>query len=237
MCLIGHGAFGIITKSVWCNYLAIVGLSPDQAYHLMPIIGTLDIAMGLSLLLYPTRAILGWLVFWGFATAAMRPLSGEPFAELLEGAGNFGAPLALLMLCPSAKFFRGWFIKLQASEEVSQENLEKVLIILRLIASSFFIGHGLLNLLGKKGLIDQYQTLGFNNPIIVSYIVGTIEVAAGGLFLIVRPLAPFILFFLIGKMGTELFYPQWEIFEWIERGGSYGVLLALLFASLREGHK
>jgi len=26
-----------------------------------------------------------------------------------------------------------------------------------------------------------------------------------------------------------LFYPHYEIFEWIERGGSYGVLLALWF--------
>jgi hypothetical protein len=30
-------------------------------------------------------------------------------------------------------------------------------------------------------------------------------------------------------MGTELFYPHWEVFEWIERGGSYGTLLALFF--------
>jgi hypothetical protein len=161
MCFIGHGAFGIITKSVWCNYLAVVGLSPDQAYHLMPIIGTLDIAMGLSLLLYPTRAILGWLVCWGFATAAMRPLSGEPFAELLERAGNFGAPLALLMLCPSAKFFRGWFIKLQTSEEVSQENLDKVVIVLRVIASSFFIGHEVIKSARQKEFNKPISNLGF----------------------------------------------------------------------------
>lgn len=237
MCLIGHGAFGIITKSVWCNYLAVVGINQEVAYQLMPIIGTADIALGLSLLIYPTKAVLGWLVFWGFATAAMRPLSGEPFAELLERAGNFGAPLALLMLCPNNKLFKGWFKRLKAPDEVSKENLEKVVLILRVIASCFFIGHGLLNLLGKKGLLNQYQALGFNKPVIVGYIIGIIEVAAGGLFLIVRPLAPFVLFFLIWKMGTELFYPQWEIFEWIERGGSYGVLLALLFTIIREGRK
>jgi hypothetical protein len=32
---------------------------------------------------------------------------------------------------------------------------------------------------------------------------------------------------LVWKMGTELFYPHWEAFEWIERGGSYGAILAL----------
>jgi len=31
-------------------------------------------------------------------------------------------------------------------------------------------------------------------------------------------------------MGTELFYPKWEIFEWVERGGSYGCILALWIA-------
>jgi hypothetical protein len=28
-------------------------------------------------------------------------------------------------------------------------------------------------------------------------------------------------------MGSELFYPHFEIFEWVERAGSYGTLLAL----------
>jgi hypothetical protein len=28
-------------------------------------------------------------------------------------------------------------------------------------------------------------------------------------------------------MGSEIFYPQYTLFEWIERGGSYGSLLAL----------
>jgi hypothetical protein len=31
-------------------------------------------------------------------------------------------------------------------------------------------------------------------------------------------------------MGTELFYPHWEVFEWVERAGSYGSLLALWLA-------
>lgn len=229
MCLIGHGAFGIITKAIWCNYLGVIGINQELAYQLMPVIGSIDIALGISLLLFPTRAVLGWLVFWGLATAAMRPLSGEPFAELLERAGNFGAPLALLLLCPSDQFFKGWLHKMRPPDFVPRENLEKVIIALRIIASTFFIGHGLLNLYGKKGLISQYESLGFNNSILVSYIIGTIEVAAGGIFLAVRPLAPFVLFFLIWKMATELFYPQWEIFEWIERGGSYGTLLALWF--------
>jgi hypothetical protein len=39
MCFIGHGAFGIITKPVWCNYFALFGIGHDIAYRLMPLLG------------------------------------------------------------------------------------------------------------------------------------------------------------------------------------------------------
>ena len=86
MCFIGHGMFGIITKAVWCNYFALFGIGHDLAYRLMPLVGSFDILFGLSLVFYPTRAVLSWLVIWGFATACMRPFSGESFAELFERA-------------------------------------------------------------------------------------------------------------------------------------------------------
>ncbi|WP_431212404.1 hypothetical protein ACQ86N_42955 [Puia sp. P3] len=98
MCFIGHGIFGIVTKPVWCNYFAVVGIGHDMAYRLMPVVGAMDITMGLILLFYPLRIVPLWLVIWGFVTATMRPLSGEPFAEMIERAGNYGAPLALLLI-------------------------------------------------------------------------------------------------------------------------------------------
>ncbi len=229
MCLIGHGAFGIITKSVWCNYLAVFGIGQDKAYQLMPLIGSADILMGLSLLIYPVRAVALWLVIWGLATASMRPLSGEPFAELLERAGNFGAPLALLILCPPERGFRTWFKKIQSPGSISGENLKRVILCLRVTGFLLLAGHGWLNLMGKKGLLVQYESLGFNDAQEASIIAGTIEIAAA-LVIAIRPLRLLIMLFLIWKMGTELFYPQWGIFEWIERGGSYGTLLALWFA-------
>src|SRR5579864_3090610 len=103
MCFIGHGAFGIITKPIWCNYFAVFGIGHDLAYRLMPILGTVDILLGISLLIYPTRAVFAWLVGWGIITALLRPLSHESFAEFIERAGNFGAPLALLLLSGRAK--------------------------------------------------------------------------------------------------------------------------------------
>ncbi|HEY9197628.1 MAG TPA: hypothetical protein VIM77_15235, partial [Mucilaginibacter sp.] len=53
MCFIGHGAFGIITKQIWCNYFAVFGIGQSTAYTLMPYVGVIDIALGLLLLVYP----------------------------------------------------------------------------------------------------------------------------------------------------------------------------------------
>ncbi|HKG08530.1 MAG TPA: hypothetical protein VKB19_18825 [Pedobacter sp.] len=233
MCLIGHGAFGIITKTVWCNYLAVFGIGQDMAYQLMPIIGSADILMGLSLLVYPVRAVALWLVIWGLATASMRPLSGEPFAELLERAGNFGAPLALLILCPPEKGFRAWFRKMEAPLVISTEHMKRLTISLQLVAFMLLVGHGWLNIIEKKALLAQYTSLGFSNAQKVALAAGIFEITAA-IIVIARPIRPFILLLLIWKMTTELFYPQWELFEWVERGGSYGTLLALWFALKRN---
>jgi hypothetical protein len=111
MCFIGHGAFGIITKPVWCNYFAVFGIGRDLAYQLMPILGCLDILLGIIMLIFPMRVIAAWLVCWGIVTALLRPLSGEPFAEFIERAGNFGAPLVLLMLAGfDRRNWKSWFI-------------------------------------------------------------------------------------------------------------------------------
>ena len=62
MCLIGHGAFGIITKPIWCNYFGVFGIGYDTAYNLMPILGVIDVLSGLFILIMPVPAILEWLV-------------------------------------------------------------------------------------------------------------------------------------------------------------------------------
>src|SRR5258708_17826180 len=115
MCFIGHGAFGIITKPIWCNYFAVFGIGHDLAYRLMPVLGSFDILLGVVMLIHPMRIIPLWLLIWGVVTASLRPLSGEPFAELIERAGNFGAPLAFLILSGSGgKGIRGWISRVPA---------------------------------------------------------------------------------------------------------------------------
>jgi hypothetical protein len=230
MCFIGHGAFGIITKQIWCNYFAVFGIGHDMAFRLMPWLGMVDILMGISLLIYPTRAILLWLMVWGCITAFFRPLSGEPFAEFIERAGNFGAPLALLILCGSAgALTKGWFSPVSLDRNIDTETRAKVIKCLRIVIFLLLYGHGWLNMIEKKGLMGQYSSLGFSNPVEVAHMAGIFEIVAACMVL-VRPLRSFVFVLLIWKIGTELFYPHWEMFEWIERGGSYGALLALWLA-------
>ena len=225
MCFIGHGSFGIITKEIWCNYFAVFGIGKTLAYQLMPWLGCIDIAFGVLMLVYPMRIILLWLVIWGIVTAMLRPLSGEPFAEFIERAGNFGAPLALLMLSGGVNL-RGLFTPVDSNTEIPAEVLQKAITWLKLIVFLLLAGHGWLNLVEKKGLIGQYTSLGFNNPAFVAHLVGAVEIAAAASVLI-KPIRPIILTFLVWKMASELFYPHWEALEWIERGGSYGCILAL----------
>jgi hypothetical protein len=228
MCFIGHGAFGIITKQIWCNYFAVFGIGHDLALHLMPILGSVDILMGLSLLIYPTRAILLWLVAWGIITASLRPLSGEPFAEFIERAGNFGAPLTLLLLCGfGGKNIKQWFARVKPDLLTDEKTLATATMCLRIVVFLLLAGHGWLNLLEKKGLMNQYASLGFSSPAQAAQIAGAFEILSACLIL-VKPLRSILVVLLIWKAGTELFYPHWEVFEWVERGGSYGTILALL---------
>lgn len=230
MCFIGHGAFGIITKEIWANYFGVFGIGHDLSFQLMPFVGIVDILFGLIILFYPIRAALVWLVVWGAITALLRPLSGEPFAEFLERAGNFGAPLALLILSDRPIInIKMLFEPLTATFTLDEKRLHALINCLRCIVFLFFLGHGWLNLAEKKSLVNQYTALGFSNGGTAAQLIGIFEIVAA-LSILIRPLRPIVLAFLAWKGISELFYPHYEVLEWIERGGSYGVLLALWFS-------
>jgi hypothetical protein len=227
MCFIGHGAFGLITKEIWCNYFALFGIGKIMAFRLMPFLGTADILMGISLLLKPTRFVACWLVVWALMTALCRPLSGEPFAEFIERAGNYGVPFCLLLLSGGLSLKRLQLTSvIKPQEDVDEKILGNVKLALRVTVFLLLVGHGWLNLIQKPGLIKQYTYLGFTNPANVALLAGIFEIMAA-IAVLVRPVRPLLVAFLIWKMGTELFYPHFEILEWVERGGSYGAILAL----------
>ncbi|MDR6943532.1 hypothetical protein [Mucilaginibacter pocheonensis] len=230
MCFIGHGAFGIITKQIWCNYFAVMGIGQNEAYRLMPVVGIVDILMGISMLVYPTRIIAAWLVIWGLITASFRPISGEPFAELIERAGNFGAPFVLLLVQGGFKIpIKQWFVRMNDNPAISASALKTIINCLRVFSFLLLAGHGCLNFMEKVSLVNQYRSMGFHDPGKTAQIVGVFEIMAA-LLVLMRPFKNLLLVFIIWKITSELFYPHYEVFEWIERGGSYGVLLALWFA-------
>ena len=229
MCFIGHGAFGIITKQIWCNYFAVFGIGEKTAFTLMPFAGTFDILMGLIILFYPLRAIVAWLIIWGMITAVLRPLSGEPFAEFIERAGNYGAPLSLLILTGSYnKKIQSWLMPVRLNENISYETFNALFICLRIVVCLLFIGHGWLNVIEKKGLLDQYAKLGFTDVKTIAHITGALEITAA-IAVLIKPSGSLLLLLFVWKAASELMYPHYELFEWIERGGSYGCVLALYF--------
>ncbi|MGZ3871314.1 MAG: hypothetical protein ACXVJD_00265 [Mucilaginibacter sp.] len=230
MCFIGHGSFGIITKPIWVNYFAVFGIGKVMAYQLMPLVGAIDILFGIILLVYPLRIIPLWLVAWGIITAFLRPMSGESFGEFIERAGNFGAPLALLLLSGGIPLtIKGLFTPIDPHYQPDSKALTRVITCLKVVVFLLLAGHGWLNLIAKKGLIGQYTMLGFSNPLFTAHLVGALEVAAA-VAVLVKPLRPVLLVFLAWKMVSELFYPHYELLEWVERGGSYGCILALWLA-------
>ena len=227
-CFIGHGAFGIITKAVWCNYFALFGIGTDLAYKLMPWLGSFDILLGITMLILPVRIIPAWLVVWGIVTALCRPLSGEPFAEFIERAGNYGAPFTLLLLAGGINR-RSLLSIINPELQADDKTIRRVFICLKIVVFLLLAGHGWLNLIVKKGLLSQYASLGFSEPAKVALVVGLFEITAA-VSILIRPIRSLIFILFIWKMTTELFYPHYEFFEWLERGGSYGSLLALWFA-------
>ena len=107
---IGHGVFALQGKPEWIKWFAQFGVSdPGIAAQLLYLVGSVDIALALLILMKPVRLALLWMVVWGFWTALLRPLVGMPIWDFVERWANWGAPLALLLLIGRPKTVREWF--------------------------------------------------------------------------------------------------------------------------------
>lgn len=231
MCFIGHGAFGIITKESWLAYFAVVGIGRDMGYFFMPFVGTVDILLGLSML-WPTKAALAYMTIWATWTALLRPLAGQGFAECLERAGNYGVPFALLLIGFVAFPRGGWFARLRPFP-LDAPLLSRISGVLRLTTATLLFGHGLLAATGKPLLVKHLTALGvgaWGTPVPrVLAAQGVFEIGLAAAVLIC-PAWPLLLLVLVWKLGTELLFPLTGdyVWEFIERGGSYGAPLGLL---------
>src|SRR3989344_9003331 len=95
---LGHGVFALLGKQSWISYFTSVGISESAAIFLLPLIGALDVLVALFALIKPIRVVLIWATLWAFATALIRPISGEPIWDFIERTANWATPLALLYL-------------------------------------------------------------------------------------------------------------------------------------------
>jgi len=234
-CFVGHGAFGIIGKAGWLPYYRVFGVADSLAWDTMPIIGAVDIAIGILILLRPMRAVLVYAVFWTVLTALLRPLAGQGlWQEVFDRAGNYGLPLVLLLLVGFGnRNVRSWFEHARPLE-VTVDLARALSWAMRICIALLLIGHGGFGIthLHDKEWIGYLGSLGVSpdaaSPRLIAAI-GWFEVCLG-LAVLVKPHRGLILFVLAWKIGTELLRPLAgePMWEFVERGGDFYLPVALL---------
>ena len=231
---IGHGALGINRVAVWSSYFAVVGISRENAMHLMPLVGIFDVTMALTVLFFPMRFVILYMTAWGLWTALLRPLAGESSWEAVERAGNYGALLALFLLAKGGGV--SW-LSFELVDTWSEKLRRNIGWILRLTTVLLLLGHGALNaLLMKPIFAKQYEILGLSGTAVEPWI-GAFECLLA-LAVLFRPGFGLLVFVLAWKFATEALSPMAGSPMWvfIEHGGSYAapLALALLMRSGKE---
>ena len=228
LCFVGHGAFGIMTKRAWLPYFAVANIGPDLAYRLMPLVGTVDIVVGILALICPIPATGIWMVSWAVRTAVLRPLAGESGWEAVERAGNYGVPLALLILLERRRDLAGIFSR-GLPRNLDADLLRRLRTALTIAVVFLLVGHGMLGVAGKPGQIENYASLlSAPTAVAVTRIAGAFEILLAAL-VTVRPTIGLLVLIAAWKLGTESLFltagaSPWEV---VERGGSYAAPIAL----------
>ena len=232
-CFVGHGAFGILTKAAWVPYFGVVGIPKEWAYRLMPVVGSVDIAAGIAVLLAPRPLVLLYMAVWAAWTALLRPLAGESVFETLERAGNFGVPLALLLLFAWPRDVKSWFRHLEPRLTIARPAL--IATTLAWTTAALLFGHGALAAITGKPLLSSHFALVGLSPGAVT-IAGWMEMIAA-VVVAVRPSPPLLFTIMAWKMATEALYPisGAPIWEFVERAGSYAAPLALALILIDSG--
>lgn len=96
---LGHGMLAIEGKKDWLKWIGdLANVGESTATTLLLLIGLLDVLVAIIVLVKPIKPVLLWAVFWGFWTALLRPIVGQPIWDFIERFANWGAPLALYYL-------------------------------------------------------------------------------------------------------------------------------------------
>lgn len=214
MCFIGHGAFGILRKVDWLPFFSQFGIDAPLAMALMPVVGVVDITIGLLALVLPIRAVFVYGAAWCLFTAALRPMTGLGVAEFLERAGNYGIPLAVLVATRGIHWFR------RIPGQFPARTWPDVYAISVWTTATLLAGHAWLALQSKPLLVNHLSILGLGSN--GAPLVGVFELALA-VACIVRPTLGLFTVIAAWKVASEGLFiaagaPVWEF---IERGGSY----------------
>jgi len=95
---IGHGVMALMGNESWLPYLDLLGIDGPGALKVMFGIGVVDILIGLSTLIRPSKYVLIYASCWAFCTALARPMSGEGWLGFVERTSNWAVPLALYLI-------------------------------------------------------------------------------------------------------------------------------------------
>ena len=226
LCFIGHGAFGFITKAAWVPYFGVVGIPESWAWGLMPLIGAVDVLAGMAVLFAPRALPLVYMIVWAAWTALLRPLAGEPVWETLERAGNYGVPLALLVL---TGWPRSWSDLRSVRDRpiASPDMVGAVAAILQWTTATLLAGHGAIAALTTSPALGRHlEAIGV--PMSAAPLIGWLEIALA-VTIAFRPAVGLLLLAAAWKLATESLWiaagaPIWEF---VERAGSYAAPLAL----------
>ncbi len=233
---VGHGWAGLSRSRAWLPYYDLFGISADFALdHMFYITGAIDITVGLLVLVWPARILLLHATVWGVFTALLRPAVGEGWWEFLERGGNYGMPLALLILVGLGGWsVRGWLLRADAPASVSDSALIGAHWAARGGLALLLIGHGGFGAFEDKPYWYKFfDFFGLTRSTVES---GHLMVTFGifeillGLAVLVKPGRALLLFVLAWKLGTELLRPLvgQEWFQFVERDGDYVLPVALI---------
>ena len=230
LCFIGHGTWGLITKSGWLPFFASQGIEPEIAWTLQPLIGAFDILMAILLLRGSNRAILIWMFGWALWTAILRPLSGNlekvevngewmvqlatdsmrvakmQTWEFWERAGNWGPPFILLIMGGAFAITRKDLFSIYQEHEIEESTIDTVFFLCKTCLALLLIGHaGFGFAVEKQMLINHWQSIGVDADVAFISKVGYFEFAFGVLIFF-APVKPLISIALVWKLFTEFLY-------------------------------
>jgi hypothetical protein len=94
--LLGHGALNLIVrKPLFAMQYGVIGL---HGAWMEPVVGAVEMALALAVLVRPGVTLLLLAVAWKLATEALSPVAGSPIWVFVEHGGSYAAPLALALL-------------------------------------------------------------------------------------------------------------------------------------------